>query len=366
MRNAALIAIGTVLVSCAPLPPIPFVTDADIAPPVITDIRMPADTELHLHFDEEVELVGEALSSDGAQVSEARVESVAAGHDEGAPETTGNGVAEDVGDGGAPASVSRLRFTFAPPPAPGVEHYVEAQVRDEGGNNLRFLASFYGKNALLPAMIINELTTQGSGNHPDLVEIRVLTDGNLAGAVLYEGVPETGSSGWSFRTWRSKAGDYVVVHFRPEGTEEEINETARRDTSGGLDSSPEGWDFWVEDGSGLSGNNGVISLCENPFGGYLDVVVYSNRTSESDERYRGFGSRKVMERADAVFAAGAWSAAGVQIAPEDAVNPDPSTGTRSMVRGSDGADTDSASDWHITPTRGLSPGLENTDEVYEP
>ena len=347
MRNGVLVILGVVLVSCAPLPPIPFVTDADVAPPVITDIVMPDDAELAVLFDEEVELVGEVVTSEGVRV---------------ARESTDH---QQPSDAPQP-SAGRLHVRFASPPSPGVEHSIEAQVRDASGNNLRFLASFYGRNSLLPAMIINEVTTQGSGNHPDLVEIRILSDGNLAGAVVYEGVPENWEQRLVFPDMDVSAGDYVVVHFRPEGIPEEINETAVRDASGGLDASPEGWDLWVEAGTGLSGNNGVIALCENPFGGYLDVFLYSNRTSDSDERYRGFGSRDVMERADAVFAAGAWRAAGDQIAPEDAVDPEPSTGTRSMARGSDGADTDSASDWHITPTRGLSPGVVNTDEVHEP
>ena len=73
-----------------------------------------------------------------------------------------------------------------------------------------------------------------------------------------------------------------------------------------------------------------------------------------------------MDRADELAAAGAWTLRGEAIAPEDAVDPEPSTGTRSMARGSAGADTDHASDWHITPTRGITPGAENTDEVYVP
>jgi hypothetical protein len=56
----------------------------------------------------------------------------------------------------------------------------------------------------------------------------------------------------------------------------------------------------------------------------------------------------------------------VQLRPEDVVDPEDSTATRSMSRGSDGADTDTAADWHITPTSGYTFGGPNTDEVYEP
>ena len=162
------------------------------------------------------------------------------------------------------------------------------------------------------------------------------------------------------------AGDYVVVHFRPQGIPEEINETTDRAASGGRNASPDAWDYWVSGGTGLSTNNGVLSLVENPLGGYIDAVIYSNRTSESDTRYRGFGSRKMLARADAVVEAGQWVAAGRAVVPEDAIPSGASTATRSMSRRSDGRDTNSAADWHITPTRGSTPGSVNTDEVHAP
>jgi hypothetical protein len=339
MRRLWLLCVGLMTTSCAPLPPIPFVTDADLAAPVVTDLRLASPVELEVAFDEPVSVVSEPLGS--ASVGEVALR------------------AEET-----PQPV--VGFLFEAAPSPAAEHHVEAQVADEAGNHLRFVARFYGLNPLLPAMIINELTTQGSGNHPDLVEIRVLTDGNLAGACLYEGVPGNWEQRFVFPSVDVVAGDYLVVHFKPEGIADEVNETSRRDASGGLDASPEAWDFWVDGGTGLSGNNGAISLCENPLGGYVDAVLYSNRTSDSDERYRGFASTKVMNRADALAAAGAWTFAGEAVAPEDAVDPEPSTATRSMARRSDGTDTNSRSDWHITPTRGLTPGTENTDEVYEP
>ena len=53
------------------------------------------------------------------------------------------------------------------------------------------------------------------------------------------------------------------------------------------------------------------------------------------------------------------------IVPEDAVNPDGTTGTRTLCRNPASVDTDGNADWHIVPTRGASPGAPNTDEVHE-
>jgi hypothetical protein len=356
MRRIGLFCVAIVFISCAPLPPIPFITDADVAPPVVTDLSLNDPRTLEVTVNEAVELVSGPLHSEGIEVSDV-----------------------DVGS-------RSVRFHFTEAPSAEHEHHVEAQIADEAGNHLRFVARFYGLNALLPAMVINELTTQGSGGHPDLVELRALTDGNLAGACLYEGTPENWEQRLIFPPLDVRAGDYVVVHFKPEGIPEEIDEVTAPDASGGKDACSTAWDFWVPDGSGLSGNNGVISLCRNPLGGYIDAVLYSNRTSDSDERYRGFGSRDVMERADALAAAGAWLPSGSDVAPgaspgptpepvqpgrpplapEDAVDPEPSTATRSMARSSSAEDTNRASDWHITPTRGLTAGETNTDEVHVP
>lgn len=336
VRNTVWLVV--LVTSCAPLPEFPFAAHADLAPPRIVELHFPDPSRLTVTFDEPCSVV-EGSIIPGESLATAVTASV---------------------------SEASLTFLFGKPPDPAREHMVEAQVADQAGNHLRFVARFYGVNALLPALLINEFTTQGSGKHPDLVEIRVLTEGNLAGACLYEGVPGDWEQRFVFPDLHVAAGDYIVVHFKPEGIPEEVDETRTTDESGGYDAHPEAWDFWVPDGSGLSGNNGVITLCENPVGGIIDAVLYSNRTSSSDERYRGFGSTAVMERADALVAAGAWVAEAGTVRPEDAVNPEDSTATRSMSRSRSGADSNSRHDWHITPTRGLTAGYENEDAVYEP
>jgi len=324
--------------ACAPLPQLPFSADADLVPPEITSMEVGRDGALALGFSEPCELLtdsvlpGDSLRSSAVQTSWLDQN-------------------------------RSLVFSFDPPPAVGKEHFVEAQVQDASGNNLRFVAKFYGSNALLPAMVVNEFTTQGSGGHPDFVEIRVLTAGNIAGACLLEGTPEDWESRYIFPDIDVYAGDYLVVHFKPQGIGEEVNETENRSSSGGYDSSSGAWDYWVADGNGLSGNNGVLTLCETPVGGVIDAVIYSNRTSESDDQYRGFGSAGMVRQVDYVEEHSSW-AGHSPLAPEDAVNPEDSTGTRSMCRNSAGSDTNTREDWHITPTRGLSPGGPNSDEVY--
>jgi hypothetical protein len=120
----------------------------------------------------------------------------------------------------------------------------------------------------------------------------------------------------------------------------------------------------------------VISLYERPGGEILDGVLYSNRSSDSDETYGGFGTQDSWERAQELVADGGWIIAGEQARPEDAVSPEGSTGTRSICRSAGtlnsasadivSVDTDTAIDWHIVPTRSFTFGEENSDEIYVP
>ncbi len=188
----------------------------------------------------------------------------------------------------------------------------------------------------------------------------------MGGVTVYEGTPGSFDDRLVFPPFEVSAGDFVLVHFRPSGDPAEVNETTDSAASGGLDSSPAAWDFWVRGGDGLGGNNGVLSLFGSPGGTLLDGVLYSNRTSESDELYGGFGTAEVLVRARDLVTLGGWRTAGGQPSPEDAVNPDGSTSTRSICRWSSGEDTDAATDWHIVPTRGSTFGARNSDEVYVP
>ncbi len=248
---------------------------------------------------------------------------------------------------------------------PGQKYFIKTTLEDRYHNSVDILAVFYGFNPQLPTVKINEFTTRGTGNHPDVVELKVKKEGNMAGMTLYQGTESNWKDRIIFPNFHVLADDFILIHFKPQGVPEEIDETEQRDASGGLDACDTAFDFWIRDGTGISGNNGVLSLCERPGGPIVDAVLYSNRTTESDQRYMGFGTRATMERAIELHENGGWIASGEFIRPEDGTNPDGSTGTRSICR-SNGEDTDSREDWYIVPTRHASFGEENSEEVYMP
>jgi hypothetical protein len=323
------------LFACGPMESIEFVGDGDLFPPGITAIKMESPRKLILEFDE-------PLSSENNQLKMI-------------PEMPQSSSVED----------NKLILTFDIDTIPGEKYTMDGTVTDDSGNSLTFNADFYGYNPKIPEILINEFITQGSGNHPDLVELLVITGGYLGGLCFYEGTPSNYEQRILFPQLKVTAGDYILVHFKPEGIPEEVNESLSKAESEGLDAHDNAWDFWVDGGSGLSGNNGVLSLYTSPGGNIMDAVIYSNRGSDSDERYRGFGSKKTLERVEETYHDGGWVFDGSP-RPEEAVNPEDSTATRSICRTPENSDTDTASDWHIVPTRGSTFGEKNNPENYSP
>jgi hypothetical protein len=336
MRARGFVAIAAVLAGCVARPAWDPRALGDIVPPMLEKVGADPSGNVQMTFDEPVLLVeGSLLIAPPCGSTEAR-----------------------------PSGTSII--VVAPAQRPGAEYTLEATVEDAAGNSSAVVTRFTGFNPAVPRLILNELITRGSDDHPDLVEIRVLSDGDLAGVTAYQGTAGDWTDRVIFPACRVLSGEYVLVHFKPEGTPEERNETGPRDESGGTDSSPAALDFWVSGGRGLAGNNGVVALYDRPNGQILDGILYSNRSSASDSAYGGFGSASTLARAQELVAGLGWIAATGTVRPEDAVSPELSTATRSIARGRAGIDTNTREDWHISPTRGATWGAENGDESYEP
>ncbi len=333
--SIALLIVLSGSTGCGPLPDPRAVYSGDLQSPVFLGARALSPTSIEIAFHEPIRVNAEEYSC--------------------TPEATITSVSADD---------TVVTVDLAEPMVAGTEYLLVGGARDASDNSMKFITKLFGFNPDVPRLRINEFTTRGSGNHPDAVELRVESDGNLAGVSVYDGTPNSWTERKILPSVQVTAGAYVVVHFRPQGTTEEVDETANPQESGGLDANESAWDYWVLGGNGLPGNNGAITVCASPGGDILDAVLYSNRTSSSDERYSGFGSRRVLEQAEFLVERGAWTAEDAQVRPEDAVNPDDSTGTRSICRRA-GEDTNARGDWYIVPTRGASFGAANTDEEYE-
>ncbi len=137
----------------------------DLVPPVFAGLYPVGSRAVELRFDEPVRLVEGSLLQEPPLPDEVT-------------ESSGTSL-----------------YVTTPEQTPGEAYVLEATVEDAHGNTAAVLARYWGHNPNVPRLLINELTTRGSDNHPDLVELRVLTDGDLAGLVLYAGSP----SDWTDR-----------------------------------------------------------------------------------------------------------------------------------------------------------------------
>ncbi len=324
-------------VGCGPVQDPRSASPQDLSPPSVQSVRTTGPREIELVFDEEAQLVAEKLRIQPA-----------------------------LAVGVMPSTASTRLLIPVEEQAPGRQYTLEATARDARGNSVSFIADIYGFNPKVPRMVLNEFIPRGSETHPDLLEIKVLAAGNMGGVDLYQGTPGSFQDRLIFPPFSVRAGDFILVHFKPSGDPAEVDEAGNRTASKGTDASEAAFDFWIPRGKGLGGNNGVISLYDRPGGGILDGVLYSNRTSASDDLYRGFGSAEALARAEELVRDGGWKTAGPEVAPEDAVNPDGSTATRSICRSSGSIDTDGRADWHVVPTRKSSFAADNSDEVYAP
>ncbi len=324
--------------SCGPVTDPRGFADTDLFPPVITNILPIDENTIKLDFNESV--VPEEIPV----------------------------LAPELGNLTCTPEGNSLILNCTVPQQAGTRYVINAEVSDETGNSMSFLMPFYGFNPNLPELLLNEFTTQGSTTHPDIVEILITGGGNTAGLWIVEGTTGYPEESICLPPCDVYSGDYILIHFKPQGIPEETDEDGDDlSASEGYDSSPDARDFWVPGGDGLSGNNGVIAVYEAPGGRLIDAVMYSNRTSSSDENYLGFGSVRMLDKTVQLKEEGGWTGTGDDgaLRPEDGINPDDSTATRSICRSSVPADSNTSADWHIVPTSSSTFGTENTDAVYE-
>ncbi|MEX2445207.1 MAG: hypothetical protein WD492_16505 [Alkalispirochaeta sp.] len=328
------------LFGCSAVPELPDMIEGDWQPPVLTTVAARGRSDFALVFDKPVELREADLTPERAIV-DARWR-----------------------DGELVVSVDE-------PLHAGELYWIDAQVEDRSGNISSVLVSVYGLNPDLPAVLINEVVCQGTGNHTDWVELRALEAGNLGGLTLYEGSPSYWDSRYVFPRMEVAAGDYIIVHFKPQGDPEEIDEIDGDPTaSGGQNHHPEAWDVWVGGGDGIPNTTGALSLSEYPGGPILDAFLYTSKTYDAAHPLRGFGLASQLDFLEELVELGTWEISGTQVIPEDLFNPDDSTGTRSINRtpgteDTDTIDTDTSADWHIGPTSSSTAGYTNTTEVYQ-
>jgi len=335
----AVAALAFALAACVPRAVPSIFTAGDMRPPAVTTWGPTGSRSLVINFDEELaEVMPGITSSPGAPVAECH-----------------------LGDDGR-----SLVIDLGTDQEPGASYAVSGIVADASGNQSSFVLPYWGHNPDPPRMLCNELLTEGTSAHPDAVEFFVAKGGQCAGLAFFVGAPDSFDIRYIFPRLVVDTGDFIVLHLKPQGLETEVDESLDKAAAVGIDATAGAWDLWYRGGNGaLSGKNSALSLCVSPNGGFMDTVLYSERTVESDTSYGGFGTATLRDRVALIVAAGAWQASDPP-RPEDCARSTGTTSTRTICRSSSSEDTDTGADWHIVPTKGSSLGRPNTDAVYVP
>lgn len=218
----------------------------------------------------------------------------------------------------------------------GKSMILSGRVADQYGNTSEISTPVWGFNSNMAGLLINELCTKTEPK----TEILVTSAGNIAGAVLYNGVPSNHQGKAILPDLDVEKGDFIVVWW--------TNEVV----------SPYGNDVLADTAIKGFSNNGIQTLATSPAAGatVIDCIAYSNGSST----YGGFGNAETEKRVQIAVDSGWWSKAS------DAVLSNQSTKLRTMCRKLAVNDTDTSKDWYIAENGGATFGLSNTALEYVP
>ncbi len=312
----------------------------DFLAPQLTKHQVCSDGRVLMTFDEPVQLLKDSLILDG-----------------------GLSVANDqqLSD----AYLSDFEILMAAPSTPGQQYNMGLTVRDQSGNMLRIVLPFFGPNTNPAQLIINEVLTKVSSKNSDAVEFLVKRAGNLAGLCFFLGSPEDYEHRFIFPNMLVKKDELIVLHLKPEGLTQEVNETSSKSASGGKNAQPDAWDFWLKEGAGLPDSHAIISLAETPLGPLMDCLYYGDKESQEGKDYLSFGSSRMLSRAQFLEQEAVWALADASIRVEDAASSVGLTGTRSLNRKT-GISPNGKQAWYVCESSGASIGLPNSLAVYVP
>lgn len=164
----------------------------------------------------------------------------------------------------------------------GCAYALYGEATDDSGNSLTFSVPFTGYNAEVPGIEIVRMRIkyQGERNgdgkfYNEFVEVRALTDGNLAGLELFS-VGDGECKKYVFPAVRVTKGEIVAVHLRSAGSGCIDELTDDLNLSSAFDSVDGVRDLWSENTTSCLNDSADIVVLRNSFDGSLvDIVPYA-------------------------------------------------------------------------------------------
>jgi hypothetical protein len=239
-------------------------------------------------------------------------------------------------------------------PGAGEKVMADILVEDEKGNTLNVLVPFRTRNERLPPLMITELRTEYSKPKAEFIEFKTLGAGNLGALrVFIAGNPKKPLV-YEFSPVETGSGEYILLHLRTmeDGTADETG--SNLDLSGGTDAAAGARDFWIPGTDKLLHKTDAVYLMDQD-----DKIIDAILMSENPDPW--WKKEHFSMAAELLRSQGVWHAEGKTPGPEDAVITAAikTAMTRSVSRQEGTPDTNTAADWYVTSTGGISPGKPN-------
>ena len=258
---------------------------------------------------------------------------------------------------------STVRVSLNEDLKPGQRIETVILAEDEFGQTIDVTIPLQAGNNRIPKLLINELRTEysGSASRAEFIEFKILTDGNLGGLQVFAASNANSPMIYEFKPVEIAAGEYVVLHLRTleDGCIDEYGD--RLDVSGGRDSSPIARDFWIPGSTKLLRKTDIVYIADQ-HERVLDAVIISENPDPQ------WGREHFSQTAKMLFSQGIWrSSSGKAATPADAVSSAniKTSLTRSISRDETVINSGTATDWYVTATSGITPGLLNSSARFE-
>ena len=254
-----------------------------------------------------------------------------------------------------------VRVNFTEELSPGEKLTADLLAIDENGNTINVLVPLRTRNDRIPALLINELRTEYSKPKAEFIEFKILEAGNLAAVQVYIAGNNKTPLVYEFSPVEVSAGEYILLHLR---TTEDANcdEYGNdKSLSGGADAVAGVRDFWVPGTSKLLRKTDIVYVLDQD-----DNVIDAVMLAESMDPW--WNKDYLAAAANFVYEKGAWKSADGKVpGPKDAVDSFniKTAMTRSLSRDETAADTNTAADWYITATSGITLGKPNNPARFQ-
>ena len=218
-------------------------------------------------------------------------------------------------------------------------------VEDESGNTSRHVRTITGENLNQADLFITEVSSAGSEENPDRIELSVTRKGTLGGIYVSSGDKELGGYGYYLPDEDVRSGDIIVIYWdRPRDGDMRVDRGSQKTLY-----------YNAESPKTLTSTNGAIVLYSSVTGeGKIeDAVIWRKSDAENSN---GFGSENTKLTYESLVSKGEWTG--------DALYSDDVTSTRVFARTFPYEDTNTMDDFHITDTKGETFGERNTNKIY--